>query len=76
MTAIQVIQLLVAVVDAAAQLSNSASQLGQLLSKAQAEGRDLTPEEVQAVADATGASRAALVAAIETAAVREAAAGS
>ncbi len=48
-------------------LLGSANAIGQLLSTAQAQGRDITPEELQSVVNADDAARAALVSAIAAA---------
>lgn len=48
-------------------LLNNASAISALITKAKAEGRDVTPAEVQALLDNDGLERAKLVVAIATA---------
>lgn len=56
-----------AAIELVLQLLNAASVVGQRISAARAEGRDLTSEELQAVVDADSQARARLVEQIEIA---------
>lgn len=64
MPAIAAVNLLITLIETATQAMGMVKQVSALISKAQAEGRDITDAELNAIEATDDAARAALVAAI------------